>query len=89
MRAGARRIESSTAVDGLQSVAFRNADDGSLVLLVLNGAADERAFSVRTEGPAGRSFRYQLPPGGVATFCWRPDNPHVKLRASSVLPDPR
>ena len=89
VRAGARRIESSTAVDGLQSVAFRNADDGSLVLLVLNGAADERAFSVRTEGPAGRSFRYQLPPGGVATFCWRPDNPHVKLRASSVLPDPR
>lgn len=69
VRPGARRIESSTGVDGLQSVAFRNGKDGSLVLLVLNGAAEDRPFSVRS---AGQSFRYQLPPGAVATFCWTP-----------------
>ena len=55
-------------MEELQSVAFRNADDGSLVLLVLNGGSEERAFSVRS---AGRSFRYQLPPGAVATFTWQ------------------
>ena len=68
VRPDARRIESSAAVEGLQSVAFRNADDGSLVLLVLNGGSETRAFSVRS---AGRSFRYELPTGAVATFCWR------------------
>ena len=66
-RPGAHRVASSNYVDGLQSVAFRNADDGSLVLLVLNGAAGEREFSVRSEG---RSFRYRLPAGSVATFTW-------------------
>lgn len=69
VRPGARHIDSSTGVEELQSVAFRNADDGSLVLLVQNGGSEERAFSVRS---AGRSFRYQLPPGAVATFCWQP-----------------
>ena len=68
VRPGARRIESSAVEDGLQSVAFRNAEDGSLVLLVLNGATEERSFSVRI---AGRSFHYQLPAGAVATFRWQ------------------
>jgi len=57
----------STDIEGLQTVAFRNADDGSTVLLVLNDAAEEREFSVRV---AARSFHYQLPPGSVATFRW-------------------
>jgi glucosylceramidase len=69
VRPGATRIESSEAEEGLQNVAFRNADDGSLVLLVLNGGSEEHAFSVRS---AGRSFRYELPAGAVATFSWRP-----------------
>jgi glucosylceramidase len=69
VRPGATRIESSEAEDGLQNVAFRNADDGSLVLLVLNGSSEDRAFSVRS---SGQSFHYQLPPGAVATFCWHP-----------------
>jgi len=67
VRPGARRIESSNDIEGLQTVAFRNADDGSTVLLVLNGADEAREFSVRV---AARSFHYQLPPGSVATFRW-------------------
>jgi glucosylceramidase len=72
VRPGARRVESSEAGEGLRNVAFRNADDGSLVLLVLNGGSEERAFSVRN---AGRSFSYMLPPGAVATFLWQSPAP--------------
>ena len=39
VRPGAHRIESTTGVKGLESVAFQNADDGSLALIVLNSAA--------------------------------------------------
>ncbi len=72
VRPGARRIESTAGIDELQSVAFRNRDDGSIVLLVLNGSSDSRNFSVRS---AGRSFEYALPAGAVATFNWRPRAP--------------
>ncbi|MDQ6634493.1 MAG: glycosyl hydrolase [Gemmatimonadota bacterium] len=67
VRPGARRIASSTDVDGLQSVAFQNADDASKVLIVLNGAATPRTFAVRA---AGQAFSYLLPGGAVATFVW-------------------
>lgn len=69
VRPGAQRIDSSSGVNGLDSVAFRNADDGSLALLVANSAADTRSFSVRQ---AGQSFSYALPAGSVATFVWTP-----------------
>nr|WP_314545991.1 glycoside hydrolase family 30 beta sandwich domain-containing protein [uncultured Massilia sp.] len=64
---GARRIASETKDKELANVAFRN-PDGSLVLLVANGAPQERAFSVRVQG---HSFRWQLPAGSVATLTWR------------------
>ena len=67
MRPGALRIASSSGVDGLQSVAFQNADDASKVLIVLNGAALPRTFMVRS---AGQAFTYLLPAGAVATFVW-------------------
>ena len=67
LRPGARRIASTTGVDGLESVAFRNADQGSSVLIVLNTNAQEKAFAVRF---ARRTFRYTLPAGAVATFAW-------------------
>ena len=65
VRPGAVRIASTTGVDGLQSVAFVNADDSSTVLIVLNGAAQSRTFVVRTGDEA---FTYRLPTGAVATF---------------------
>jgi len=63
---GAHRIGSSEASGELSNVAFRNRD-GSLALVVANGAQAPQTFSVRT---AGRSFRYTLPGLSVATFAW-------------------
>jgi glucosylceramidase len=65
VRPGARHIESTTGVRGLESVAFQNADDGSIALIVLNTAQWQRRFSVRY---AGRVLNQSLPPGAVATF---------------------
>jgi glucosylceramidase len=67
VRAGAHRIASSTNVGGLQSVAFKNADDGSKVLIVLNTAPAEVSFAVQS---AGKSFVYALPAGAVVTLRW-------------------
>lgn len=64
---GAYRVQSSTDVQGLQSVAFRNVDDDSKVLIVLNTATQDRTFAVRW---SGQSFRYTLAAGAVATFDW-------------------
>jgi glucosylceramidase len=52
----------------VESVAFRNADDGSTAVLVVNSANATRPFSVRS---AGKVFRYALPAGAVATFVWK------------------
>lgn len=69
VRPDAQRIDSSTAVNGLDSVAFRNADDGSIVLIVANSAGAARSVSVRQ---AGQAFAYSLDAGSVATFVWTP-----------------
>ncbi|MBI2404105.1 MAG: glycosyl hydrolase [Gemmatimonadetes bacterium] len=68
VRPGARRIYSSTGVDGLESVAFRNADDGSQALIVVNTAGRSATFAV---GWAKRYARCTLPPGAVLTL-YRP-----------------
>jgi glucosylceramidase len=67
VRQGARRIASESSDTTLKSVAFRNADDGSKVLIVLNSGMQERAFSVRS---GGSGFQYALPAGAVVTFAW-------------------
>ncbi len=66
VRSGAKRIASTTGVDSLETVAFRNSD-GSKVLIVVNTSKTGRAFAA---GSAGRSFRFTLPAGAVATFRW-------------------
>lgn len=66
---GARRIKSSAETSGLSNVAFRNGDDGSLVLIVANSSAGVRRFSVRY---AKRTFSYKLDGKSIATFVWRP-----------------
>ena len=66
VKPGARRIESDTGVDGLQTAAFRNVD-GSAVLIVLNTAAKQRVFSVVT---GTDSFSATLDAGSVATMTW-------------------
>lgn len=68
VRPGARRIASSSRVRGLESVAFRNADDGSIAVIVLNTNTVETIARVRV---SSREFTCPLPPGAVATFRWR------------------
>jgi glucosylceramidase len=67
VRQGAQRIESSEAASGLDNVAFRNPDDGSIVLIVANSATNARTMSVRCNG---RLFQYTIPARSVATFVW-------------------
>ena len=66
VRPGAQRIWSSTAVEGLESVAFRN-PDRSTVLIVVNTAGDDRHFTIRWRG---RALEYALPAAAVATLRW-------------------
>jgi len=69
VRPGAQRIGSTAAAGPLESVAFRNADDGSLVLLVCNSGAEAQRFSV---GAGGQVLQASLPRESVATYVWRP-----------------
>ena len=66
VRPGARRIGSTSGVAELESVAFRN-PDGSTVLIVVNTGAQDRRFAVRW---AGKTLVYVLPAGAVATLRW-------------------
>ena len=66
VRPGARRVESTSGANGIESVAFRNAD-GSHALIVLNGSGAAAPINVRS---GARSFTYTLPAGALATFRW-------------------
>jgi glucosylceramidase len=67
VRPGAHRILSSTKVGGLESVAFKNADDGSKVLIVVNTSATAVPFAIHS---AGNAMSYVIPAGAVVTFRW-------------------
>jgi glucosylceramidase len=67
VRPGASRIASVGGDKNLLTVAFRNADDNSKVLIVLNGADHEQTLSVRSRGS---TFSYVLPAVSVVTFTW-------------------
>ena len=64
VRPGAVRVASTTGVNDLDTVAFRNADDGSVVTIIVNSAShDQRAalvLGVRTAG-------VMIPRGAVVT----------------------
>lgn len=66
VRPGAQRIESSNARD-VETVAFRNPDDGSMVLLAVNSATVARTLAVRD---TRRGFSVTIPAGAVATAVW-------------------
>jgi glucosylceramidase len=67
VKPGAHRIASSSDIEGVKSVAFQNADDGSKVLIVLNTAPLERRVIVRW---SNQSFSYAVPAGAAVTFHW-------------------
>lgn len=72
VRSGAQRIHSPATVNGLETVAFRNADDGSIALIVCNPAPGVRRMSVRF---GGQVFEYAMPRESIATFAWNPASP--------------
>ncbi len=53
-------------------MAFRNEDDGSLVLVVTNSSRRARRLSV---GQGQQVLRYTLPARSLATFVWTPEAP--------------
>ena len=68
VRQGAVRIASDSDKDGIATVAFQNADDGSIAVIAVNSAKQSRTVAVRA---GGRSFNYTLAAGSVATFTWK------------------
>lgn len=67
---GAARVGSGEADPLINNVAFQNASDGSVVLVMVNSHADARAVSVAQDHI---HFRYTMPAQSVATFVWNPD----------------
>ncbi|WP_329741265.1 glycoside hydrolase family 30 protein [Dyella sp. A6] len=69
VRPGAVRVWSTATGPGLDNVAFRNADGGSVVLVVTNST--NRPHRVRVQ--QGKVFfAYTMLPMSVATFEWNP-----------------
>lgn len=69
VRPGAQRIASTAESGTLQTVAFRNADDGSLVLIVCNSGGAEQRYSVQS---GGQSLHAALPASSITTLVWTP-----------------
>jgi glucosylceramidase len=74
---GAIRVGSTATDKGLDNVAFQNASDESIVLVMVNSNADERRVSV-AEGRT--QFEYTMPPQSVATFVWNPSQASAWMR---------
>jgi glucosylceramidase len=74
---GAVRVGSSETDKMINNVAFRNASDESVVLVMVNSHTDARRVTV-TQGPVG--FQYTMPPQSVATFVWNPDQAGTWMR---------
>ena len=65
---GAVRVWSTDTGDDIKNVAFRNADDGTVVLVLINARKDAHDVSVQ-QGTA--HFHYDMPAQSVATFVWQ------------------
>ena len=67
VQTGAYRIDSNTFGSGnVEDVAFKN-PDGSIAVLVFNGASTPSQFNLNWKG---KTASYSLPAGAVATFSW-------------------
>ncbi|MDF4026285.1 glycoside hydrolase family 30 beta sandwich domain-containing protein [Luteibacter sp. PPL201] len=66
----ASRVQSNQPDKDLANVAFWNATDGSIVLVMVNSHKDARHIAI-AEGQA--RFEYTMPAQSVATFVWMPD----------------
>jgi glucosylceramidase len=67
VQSGAVRIDSNTfGSSSIDDVAFKN-PDGTIAVLVYNGASTPNTFSLNWHG---KTVSYGLPAGAVATFSW-------------------
>ena len=67
---GAKRIESTSGVDGVETAAFQN-PGGGIALIALNGAKEERKVIIQAPGAA---YSLSLPAGAVATVTFNCPN---------------
>jgi glucosylceramidase len=82
---GATRVESTaTDKERIDNVAFQNASDGSLVLVVVNSNAEARPVSVAQDQSR---FEYTMPPRSVATFVWNPGQSGVYMERANGWPN--
>ncbi len=80
---GAVRVRSSATDKGIANVAFQNASDGSVVLVMVNSDTVARRVSVMQDETR---FHYTLPARSVATFVWNPDQTGLREDAASPAP---
>lgn len=66
---GAQRIDSTSARDGVDTVAFQNPNGGSLVLVLCNSTDQAKTLTVRQ---GDRLIDLTLPRESVATLVWAP-----------------
>lgn len=74
---GAVRVWSTETDKGIDNVAFQNASDGSIVLVMVNSNTQARSVSV-AQGQT--RFQYTMPPESVATFVWNPDRANAWIQ---------
>ena len=67
VRTGAKRIASTSGIDGIDTVAFEN-EDASKVLLICNSAVVAHTITVEYDG---KRFAYTLPRKSVMTAVWK------------------
>lgn len=68
VQVGATRIASDTQVNGIETVAFRNPKNGSIVLILVNTRVQAQDFAVQWRG---KQFSHRIPAGAVATYVWQ------------------
>ena len=80
---GAVRVRSSATDKGIDNVAFQNASDGSVVLVMVNSYTVARSVSVMQDEIR---FHYTLPARSVATFVWNPDQTGLRVDTTNSPP---
>jgi len=78
---GAARVKSGNTHAGIHQLAFQNPDDGSVVLVAVNG---NTTVSHLTVSQGELHFGYDMPPSSVATFVWPPATEDAVASAPSA-----
>ncbi len=88
----AARVRSTDTGNDIKNVAFQNASDGSVVLVLINGRMQGHAVSVQQ---GNVHFQYTMPAQSVATFVWdpgqtdqRPDAPGLPSASKTPVATP-